>query len=147
MVGVGQPRLTVLVGSAALAATVAWAMIPDLRFTYVSATTRVAMEAAQAVIAGVVAVLVHGRVRRRGRLADQVLVLALGFSAAGNLLTVALRATSEDRDTLTPDARSRRADRHVRHPSVASQCGIACGPAPASRSERLPRWQPTAARW
>lgn len=98
----GRDRQRVaIVAIAAAGATAAIAFLPDLRFTYVSPTTRVAMEAAQAVIAGVVAILVHGRVRRLGARADQLLLLALGFAAIGNLFTVVVRASGEDRETLT----------------------------------------------
>lgn len=94
-------RRVVILAAVALAVTAVIALVPGLRFTYVSATTRVAMEAAQAVIAGVVAVLVHGRVRRRGARADQLLLAALCFAATGNLFTVVVRAASEDEDTLS----------------------------------------------
>lgn len=100
--GEGRVRQRVaIVGAVALGVTAAIALVPALRFAYVSPTTRVAMEASQAVIAGMVAVLVHGRVRRLGARSDQLLVLALGIAAAGNLFTVVLRAAGEERDTLS----------------------------------------------
>lgn len=85
----------------ALGATAVVALVPGLRFAYVSATTRVAMETAQAVIAGVVALLVLGRFRRGGSRLDRLLVAALAVSAVSNLFTVVVRAASEDRATLS----------------------------------------------
>lgn len=100
--GGAQRRRMVLTAVAALAVTAAIALVPGLRFTYVSATTRVAMETAQAVIAAVAAVLVHGRYRRSAALADLLLVVALGISTVGNLSVVVTRAATEDRVELSP---------------------------------------------
>lgn len=100
MGGAVRQRATIVV-AVALTATVAVAVIPDLRFTYVGATTRVAMETAQAVIAGIVAVLVHGRFRRSGSRLDLLLVVALGTAMVRNLFTVVVRATAEERATLS----------------------------------------------
>lgn len=97
----GAARRIGITAVVALTATAAVAVVPGLRFAYVSATTRVAMETAQAVIAGVVALLVHGRFRRSGARLDLLLVVALGVSAASNLFTVVVRASSEDRSTLS----------------------------------------------
>jgi signal transduction histidine kinase len=91
-------------GAFALVATVAVASIPALRFAYVSPTTKVAMETAQAVIALTVAVLVHGRVRRGGSRAELLLLVALGIAATGNLFTVVVRALDESQGTFSPFA-------------------------------------------
>lgn len=97
----GVHRRVVAVGGLAVAATVLVAVVPGLRFAYVSATTRIAMETSQAVIAGVVALLVHGRFRRSGSRLDLLLVVALGMSGVGNLFAVVVRASNEDRMTFS----------------------------------------------
>lgn len=99
--GDGVRRWMVIVGVGALAATLVIASVPALRFAYVSPTTRVAMETAQLVVTGVVGLLVHGRLRRSRTMSDLLLLLALGTSMHGNLFTVAVRAVSEERDTLS----------------------------------------------
>lgn len=91
-------------GAAAVVATIAVATVPALRFAYVSSTTKVAMETAQAVIALTVAVLVHGRVRRGGSRAELLLLVALAIAATGNVFTVAVRALDEAQDTFSPFA-------------------------------------------
>lgn len=90
-----------ITAAVALSATAVVAVVPGLRFAYVSATTRVAMETGQAVIAVVVALLVLGRFRRDGSRLDRLLVAALVISAVSNLFTVVVRASSEDRSTLS----------------------------------------------
>lgn len=97
-----QRRRMALTAAAALAVTASIALLPGLRFAYVSATTCVAMETTQALSAAVVAVLVHGRYRRSAARADLLLVVALGISAVGNLLGVVTRAATEDRMELSP---------------------------------------------
>lgn len=94
-------RQMLAVGSVALVATVLLAVVPGLGFTYVSATTRVAMETSQAVIAGIVALLVHGRFRRSGSRLDLLLSVALGMSSMGNLFAVAVRGANEDQTTFS----------------------------------------------
>lgn len=101
MRGDGVHRRMLVVGAVAVVATVLVAVVPGLRFAYVSATARVAMETSQAVIAGVVALLVHGRFRRSGSRLDLLLAVALGMSGIGNLFAVVVRAANEDQTTFS----------------------------------------------
>ncbi len=89
---------------AAVAFTAGVALLPWVRFTYVSASTRVAMDTAQGLIAGAVAFLLHGRYRRSQSAADLAMTIALGLSALTNVVTVVIRAATEDAAVLTPFA-------------------------------------------
>lgn len=97
-------REALLLIGAAVTFTVFVAVLPFVRFTYVSASTRVAADTAQALIAGFVAFLLYGRYRRTQSWADLSIVIALALSATTNVITVVIRAASEDESTLTPFA-------------------------------------------
>jgi signal transduction histidine kinase len=86
-------RLHIVLGSIvalATAATVAVAAGPRLDFAYENPSLHVAIETAAALIGSVAAYLALGRFRRRGRLRDLVLFVALVVLATSNLLFSAL---------------------------------------------------------
>ncbi|MCU1377237.1 MAG: rane protein of unknown function [Acidimicrobiales bacterium] len=82
-----------LVAIAAIVSAVATAAVgldPTVRFAFDAPEVRTALAMAQGLIALVVAYLLFGRVRRRRRLNDFVLVFALGLLAISNLFFAAL---------------------------------------------------------
>src|ERR687892_563534 len=65
---------------------------PPLRVTVPRAELRVSLETAQALIAGLAALLLYGRYRRRGLWGDLLSVYALGLFSATSVLLVLLPA-------------------------------------------------------
>jgi signal transduction histidine kinase len=88
-------RTAVLVVVAAILAAVATALvvfIPDLHFAYRQHELHVGFETAAALIGLLASYLLFGRLRRRGRLDDLVLFVALALFALSNLVFAAIPA-------------------------------------------------------
>ena len=82
------PAATAVVAAALTAVLV----FTPLRFTVRSIELRVSLETAQALIAGLAALLLYGRYRRRGLWGDLLSAYALGLFSATSLLLVLLPA-------------------------------------------------------
>lgn len=90
-------RMTITVTAVALAVTTAVATIPQFHFAYRNEALHLRLEAAEGMIALVVAYLIFGRFRQSRHLSDLGLVLALGVFAVTNAVLPAVL------DALGPD--------------------------------------------
>ena len=82
--------MTAVAAVVAAVVTLAVALEPSWRFAFESPELRAVLEATQALIAGIAAYLVYGRVRRYGRRNDLLVVYTLALSAVTNLFFMAL---------------------------------------------------------
>ena len=96
-------RLSWLVAGVCAALTLAVVTVPQLRFAYRAPALHVVLETASAVVALLVAFLVHGRFRQSARAQDLLLALGLLVVAVANLALTALpSAVSPQRGRPSP---------------------------------------------